>query len=464
MRKPAVAGQFYPNEPFQLSEDIKNYLSSAAIKAPGNIKALIVPHAAYMFSGEVAATAYAQLDKSKIYENVFIMASSHQTSFRGASVYQDGNYLTPLGEVKVNENIVNHLQAHAKLFKFRKEAHKYEHSIEVQLPFLQYIYGDNLKIVPVVLGTSDLKEIKQIASALKPYFLKDNLFIISSDFSHYPSYEDANEVDMELAKIILENNSEKFISLVKHRKNLSVSNLGTRACGWSSILSLLEMTKNEKFIYQHLAYRNSGDSALGDKIKVVGYNAIAVSSEVSSILNLNEDEKSLLLQIARNSIEHYITKGESLEIESISIPKKLFEKAGAFVTLRLHKKLRACIGNFGTDKSLYKMVVDMSIAAATRDSRFDPVHLEELDKIEIEISVISPLRKIDAVDEIEIGRHGIYIKKGLQTGTYLPDVAKDHNFSPEEFVSHCSKYKAGLGKHGWKQAELFIYETLRFEE
>ena len=138
------------------------------------------------------------------------------------------------------------------------------------------------------------------------------------------------------------------------------------------------------------------------------------------------------------------------------------EKCGAFVSLHKHGRLRGCIGHFGEAVPLHEIVAAMARAAAFEDPRFMPVSKDELDDIDIEISVLTPMRRIQSLDEFELHRHGIYIKKGRRSGTFLPQVADEVNWTKEEFVGHCSQDKAGLGWDGWRDAELYVYEAIVF--
>jgi len=231
------------------------------------------------------------------------------------------------------------------------------------------------------------------------------------------------------------------------------------------------MTSELKNItYQKVAYSNSGDISYGDKNRVVGYTAIAVdyhNNEYPEEYQLSEDDKEYLLKIARETLEHYLSKSDIPKIDERNLSPTLLSNSGAFVTLNKNQGLRGCIGRFITDKPLYKTVQDMAIAAALHDSRFPNVVYKELKEIEIEISVLSPLKKISSIDDFELGKHGIYIKSGFRTGTFLPQVADDTNWNKIEFISHCAHDKAGIGWDGWKEknVELFIYTaTVFFEE
>ncbi len=472
-RRPAVAGTFYPGSRDELLQYLEKLFSANKVESQkGQIVALIAPHAGYIYSGEVAAAAYIQLKPDKPFDNVFLIGSSHHTSFDGASVYNIGNYTTPLGLARVNMSLANKLLAeNAAVFKSIPEAHINEHSLEVQVPFLQYLYGEKLQIIPIVLGTQRQGSIEKIATALKPYFGGNNLFVISTDFSHYPDYQSACLVDKATADAILKNSPTAFMEALEKNEQKNIHNLATSICGWTSMLALLNITGNNPAIRYHaIKYMNSGDATYGDKKRVVGYHAMVVTSHDDSEMpefqqfQLTEQEKAKLLRIARVTIEERLKTGKTSAINSTDLSPQLSTPAGAFVTLNKEGKLRGCIGRFSADMPLYKTVQEMAISAALHDHRFMPVASDEMNKIHIEISVLTPMRKITDIDEIEIGKHGIYIKKGSHSGTFLPQVARQTKWTREEFLGHCARDKVGIGWEGWKDAEIFVYEAYVFGE
>ena len=279
-RRPAVAGRFYAGNKAELITDLKNMFKTAKPKTSENTIAIISPHAGYVFSGEVAASSFMQIDKDKKYKNIFVIGTSHQTYLKGATVYNIGNYLTPIGEVKVNLEIANELIQENDFIEFNQSAHEQEHSLEVQLPFLQYKLENDFKIVPIIIGTDSTEIIKNIAQSLKPYFTEDNLFVISTDFSHYPSYNDAITTDNKTAEAITSNSANKFLEQIKKNKDKNIPKLATSICGWSATLALLYLTANNpKYKYTIIDYKNSGDAIYGDKDGVVGYYAITVSKK-----------------------------------------------------------------------------------------------------------------------------------------------------------------------------------------
>lgn len=467
-RQPAFAGSFYPASPPKLQEDLDKYFAEAISKQlEGKVRTLIVPHAGYDYSGVVAASGYKSIPRDAKYKNIFIIASSHREQFKGASVYAAGNYITPLGEARVNREIASQLIQSSKSISFNPKAHDREHSIEVQIPFIQYHFKEIPTIVPIVMGSSSLTAARDLATALVPWFTPENLFIISSDFSHYPSYKDAQRIDKLTADAILSKDPEVFYSALRKNSGEGVKNLATPSCGWSSIMTMLYMAdRQEEIEISPLLYRNSGDVAIGDKDRVVGYWAIAGYDAAPKAISyaLDEGEKNTLLAISRSTLETYLRSGTLAEVDKNLLTGTLRHPAGAFVSLYMGGRLRGCIGNFTPDKPLYMVVQEMTLAAALNDPRFAPVEASELEYISIEVSVLTPLQKISSIDEFELGKHGIYMSKGGKSGTFLPQVAQSAGWSTEEFLGHCAKDKAGIGYEGWKEADLFVYEALVFGE
>lgn len=466
----AVAGQFYPGNRDILSDTLTDLFERASIKRTNKpVLAILVPHAGYVFSGDIAASAYNQIEK-KTYKNIFVIGSSHKVQFDGASIYSTGNFITPLGTVMVDMELCRKLIAENSCFVNYPEAHSAEHTIEVQLPFLQYLLGTNLKLVPIVIGTQSTQTCETIAKALKPYFNDENLFVFSTDLSHYPNYTNAQITDKKITDAVLKNSPEKFLQSIKEIELMNIPNLQTAMCGWTSVLTLLDITKDVAGInYTMIDSKNSGDSPFGDKSQVVGYTAMAVelnNSLEKSTMNdfLTPSEKQNLLKIARQTIREYVTNGKVPKVDDKILSHGLLKTSGAFVTLTENGKLRGCIGNFTTTGSLYQTIQEMAVAASTNDHRFSPVTADEIDIIDIEISVLTPMQKINSVDEIKLGRDGIYIKKGINGGTFLPQVATETGWTLEEFLGHCARDKAGIGWDGWKDADIYIYQAIVFGE
>ncbi|MEI6124887.1 MAG: AmmeMemoRadiSam system protein B [Bacteroidota bacterium] len=467
-RPAAVAGQFYAGDSLTLLGDLKNLFAKALPCQSTQVLAIIAPHAGYVFSGTVAASSFNQIDAEKEYMDIFVIGSSHSEYFDGAAVYFSGNFVTPLGVVEVDTALGHHLVNTNRVFKNYNVVHAKEHSIEVQLPFLQYHIKKPFRIVPILLGTDDAAVCAEIAQALAPYLNANNLFVISTDFSHYPNYANAVKVDKLSAEAVLSNSAEALLKTLRTNAKLGLPNLATSMCGWTSVLTLLRMSeKMPNMRYTLLQYKNSGDTPVyGDSARVVGYNAMVLTqtSAAETEFALSETDKTQLLQIARNTLTAYVKTGNTPTLDTTQLSAACKLHCGAFVTLRKNGELRGCIGQFVAEKPLYGIVQDMCKAAATTDPRFARVSPEELPRIVLEISVLSPLRKIQSIDEIELGKYGIYIKKGSQTGTFLPQVATETGWTKTEFLSHCAQDKAGLGWNGWKDADIYVYTAIVFEE
>lgn len=465
-RQPAVAGQFYPQRQDDLGQMLSDLYSKAIpSRQLGNVVALIVPHAGYVFSGQVAASGFNQLDPDREYDNIFIIGPSHYVAFEGASVYTEGDFLTPLGKVHVNRELCESLVRNDDVISARLDAQSREHCIEVELPFLQKILKKKFQIVPIVVGAGSPAACKKIAEVLRPYMNGRNLFVASSDFSHYPAYDDAVRTDRVTADAIVANSPNRLLAALQKNEEAGIPNLATSLCGWPAVLTLLYLTEGTDDVFTQVEYRNSGDSGLTDKRQVVGYWAIAVSQKKKSGgFNLDQRDRSLLLSLARSAINNRLGISHEADADPSTFPDALKTPCGAFVTLNEHGDLRGCVGRFDASGPLYKVVQEMAVASATQDYRFQPVRDEEVKDLEIEISVLTPMRKISSIEEFELGKHGIYMKKGFRSGTFLPQVAKETGWSREEFLGHCAQDKAGIGWDGWRDADLYVYEAIVFGE
>jgi AmmeMemoRadiSam system protein B/AmmeMemoRadiSam system protein A len=468
-REPVAAGRFYPADIKTLTGDISRlFAESRKTPADWNVRAIISPHAGYVFSGKIAAEAFHSVPGNSVYRNIFIIGSSHIMHFDGASVFNSGDYITPLGKAPVNIEIANKLINDNKVFKFPVTAHIQEHSIEVQVPFIQYYFKETPQIVPIIIGTQNESTIKKIAEALEPYFTTENLFVISSDFSHYPSYSDASRTDSITALGISSGKPGTFLNSLSRNSEADVPGLATSMCGWTSGLALLYLTDgNHNLEIKHLDYCNSGDSPHGNKREVVGYHAFTVldkhdkirRSDVESLdITFTRSEQNQLFRIAENSIGTMIDEHKRITIDEKNMTENLKKPLGAFVTLKLNGALRGCIGRFISSDPLCDVVRESAISSAFDDPRFTPLTREEFEKTEIEITVLGPLKKISDTSEIVLGKHGIYIRKGYRSGTMLPQVATENKWTVEEFLGFTSRDKAGIGWTGWKDAELFVYE------
>ncbi len=382
IREPTVAGEFYPEDKIQLSALIDNFLEKTSLpEVKGEVIALIVPHAGYQFSGEVAAHAFKTLEGEQV-DTVIIVGNSHHERFDGVSVFPKGVYKTPLGEVEIDSDLAQRIIQESDRIFFRESAHQLEHSIEVKIPFLQKTLK-HFKIIPILFGNSQKDDWKILGDAILKHIKGKNVILIaSSDLSHYPPYEVAKYADKKTIDAILTGDIEHFEKTIQELQQENLPNAVTFACGSDAIKTVMYVARQlGASEIKLLKYANSGDST-GDKnrVVVVGYSAIGFFAERRDHL-LNKKEQERLLQIARESVETYIKEGKIPEFSEDN--PMLNQKLGAFVTIKKHGKLRGCIGEFSpTKEPLYKVVSKMAIAAATKDIRFSPVKEEELDELE----------------------------------------------------------------------------------
>lgn len=455
IREPVWAGQFYDGRPAILSAQIDAFLDNAAkISAPpGKIQALIVPHAGYIYSGQVAAYAY-QLVKEKAFDTVVILGTSHRFGFKGCSIYSAGGYKTPLGITEVDHSLAKEISRNSG-FKFLPQAHSQEHSVEVQLPFIQKVLPE-AKIVPIVVGIPSQKTISTLASALEKS-LKDKkaLVVASTDMSHFYSHEKAAEIDGNTISLISSFKINELIERLEKGENIM--------CGGSGVVaSLLYASKTGEGKVQILRYQDSSQAG-GSTAEVVGYlSAVIYHQEKALSFSLNSQEKSELLKLARNTVTKYINEKQMIPYNPYN--SRLLTPCGAFVTLKNHGDLRGCIGFIEPIAPLYQTIMQAAVYAATQDFRFKPVAAAEIKDLEFEISVLTPLQKIKDPEMVTVGKHGLVITQNGKKGLLLPQVAVENKWSRSTFLQQAC-IKAGLPPTAWKEgAEIFIFQAIVFKE
>lgn len=462
VRKPAVAGQFYPAEKSELAPTIEQFLSNAKKKITSKVRILFVPHAGLNYSGQTAAWGFSQL-KSDDYSRVIILSSNHQHPTSKASVYPKGSWQTPLGETQVDEDFAllmvdekTNIISDADLFSG-------DHTIEVELIFLQSVLND-FKIVPILLGQINDQTVESLANRLYQMTDEKTLIVVSTDLSHYPNWEDAKEVDRKTINAILTGKKDAYNSMISKIDLRDYQNLQTLACGDYAIqvaLKTAELLGISDF--DEIDYSNSGDVS-SDKSRVVGYAALAAYKDELPSSQLDPSTKQEALKIARETLESYLTKKEIPKI--IPQNRYLYQPLGVFVTLERNHQLRGCIGHFEPKDPLYKVIQSTTVDAAINDRRFKPVIASELEDIEIEISIMNPKIPEDNWEDIELGKHGVVIQKGTRSGTFLPQVATDTGWSKEEFLGELCSQKAGLPRDCFKDpaVSIFTFEANVFSE
>lgn len=485
VRKPAAAGTFYPSDKITLENFVDTLLQQADLPPINDpVRAIIVPHAGYIYSGPVAAKAYQALKGQNI-RTVVLMSNSHTERFGGISIYSQGSFETPLGLVEIDSSMAQKLiAAHSQIID-RPSAHLTDHTLEVQLPFLQRILTQNdaeqsrknqknhsdFRIVPIEFGNDSLELCQILAEALKNNLDDKTLIVASTDMSHYPSYNDASAADQETIQAILTGEVKNLDITLANLDSKRLPNTQTFLCGVSAVRTTLLLNQAlGPWDIRLLKYANSGD-VTGDQNRVVGYSSIvftqpkkenqptgtplppAQNTGTFSEL-LSKQEQKELLTLARLTVESYIVNRKMPNDSPTLI--KLREKRGAFVTIRVNGRLRGCIGQFEPNLPLYRVVQQVAIAAAMQDPRFRPVDTTELQKLEYEISVLSPLKRIRDAKEIEMGKHGVQVSQGFHSGVFLPQVATETGWDKETFLNELCTQKAGLPENCWKDPDVSL--------
>ena len=476
VRAPAVAGQFYPSDPAHLKLAVQQFLKDALTVSIENPKAIVVPHAGYIFAGQICADAYRQV-MGRSFNLIVILGTNHTVSnLNGFSVYSRGAFQTPLGLAPVDEGLAAALLAEDENCISNREAHVREHSVEVQVPFIQVLFPA-AKIVPIVVGTNDLKMCTHFGQALAKVLKgRQALIVISSDLSHYPPYDDAVRVDRKTLETVLKLDPKEFSAWTQSSFG-NTPNLVTYACGEAPILAGLVAAKAMGATRAALvSYANSGDVAVGDRSRVVGYGAVVLgtgkapaaakdpnhSASVPAATPLQAGDKRALLKLARETIMRYLTT------ETVPLPRgfssRLDVPQGAFVTLKKKGELRGCIGHIPPDFQLRETVADMAAQAAFNDPRFRSVELKELEDIEIEISALTPMKPIPSAEEIKVGCDGVVIFKDGKSAVFLPQVAVEQKWGRIELLDNLC-LKAGLPVGCWKNgAKLQVFQAEVFSE
>jgi AmmeMemoRadiSam system protein B/AmmeMemoRadiSam system protein A len=422
---------------------------------------LVVPHAGYGYSGPVAAAGFRQLEQGD-YRVAVIIASDHQMPLSDPiAVWAEGGFETPLGVVPIDEEMTRALVAADQRIAFDAAAHEGEHPIEIQLPFLQRVCPD-CRLVPVLMGDDSEETVQALSQALLAVLPREATVVIaSSDLSHYPSYADAQAVDGATLSAIETGDPARVRATTANLMARGVPNLATCACGQGPILVTMLVAQGlQADTVSVLSYANSGDAPQGDMARVVGYGAVMHWRYEAP--NLTGEQEESLLRLARSALEEYLDNG-SVPDASVNDPA-LIRRSGVFVTLRQQGELRGCIGHTRADLPLCKAVQRTSIQAATEDPRFPALTREALGDVTIEVSVLSPLRRITDVEQIEVGTHGLMIFKDGRKGLLLPQVPVEQGWNREMYL-HNLCLKAGLSEGCWQdRAALYAFTARVFGE
>lgn len=465
-RPAGVAGAFYPADSLQLYQMVDSMLEKAQPpKIDGTPIVLISPHAGFIYSGPTAAQGFKLLEQFPEIKTAIILGFKHRVDYRGVAIWADGSWDTPLGKVPINEELAKEILLSANYMANQHELFSGEHSLETQLPYLQMVNKD-ISIVPLQIGLQDPEIIAKLTKTLTDVLKnkKDYVIIASSDMTHYKSRRQCAAIDSVTARYIEDLDGKGLWSAsVKEQAQL---------CGAAPVAAALEIAKNlgadKAMILKH---SDSGDYA-GNTDAVVSYISAVIykSADDSGSAQdskqsenyLTDEEHQKLLDIARQSIEAYLNNQPTPEF---AVPDgKLTEKGAAFVTITEHNSLRGCIGYTEPILPLYQTVSTCAIKAASEDPRFRPLTKEEYPNIDLEISVLTPLQKIDDINKIEVGKNGLMLQRGLQRGLLLPQVATEYGWDQRTFLDQTCR-KAGMEPGCWKNnCDIYIFSAEVFGE
>lgn len=462
VRKAVVAGRFYQADPVELKKEIDSYIEENKKSASGS-RILICPHAGYIFSGSVAASAYSTVNKN--IRRVILLGPSHYFYIDGIGIGTENYYQTPLGKIEVDKDITDKLLESPGVHALQNLYNDREHCLEVQLPFLQTVLDDGFRIVPIITGNM---ESSKIAELIFPYIDNSTIVIVSSDLSHYKSQNEARKIDDRTVEAILAGNINGQIE----------------ACGELAIKTAMYLAKKMNLSAELLDTRTSYETAPSEcsKIRVVGYASIVFHSKSSKNVSVkpekntdsNKEQDSFssphiqkfLLELARSSLEASVNWKKTIIPKDL--PKIVKENSGCFVTLTINEKLRGCIGYIEPIKPLYMAVIDNACNAALNDPRFPSVKSDELDQIRVEISVLTKPEVLkysdpdDLLNKLIPEKHGVILEKGPYESTFLPQVWES---IPDKvmFLRELS-LKGGMDSDGWKSAVVKTYQAIHFIE
>lgn len=463
IRPAAVAGSWYPDDPEVLARMMDGMLA-AVEPVDGAPLALIVPHAGYVYSGPVAAAGFRQLEEGE-YDTAIIIAADHQAPLsHPISIWAEGGFETPLGVVPVNVELAQALIEASPSISSDLAAHEYEHPIEIELPFLQRVCP-TCTIVPILMGTDDDEAVQALSDALLSTLPGHRAVLIaSSDLSHYPSQEDAVRLDSATLAAIETGDPNVLRATIAQTMARGVPNLVTCACGEAPIRVTMRVAAGlGADTITVLRYANSADSPYGDKKQAVGYGAVMFWHYEPP--DLTPQRQGELLALARTTLATWLEESAIPPYETQD--PVLSRRSGVFVTLKGRNSiapLRGCIGHIRADLPLYQAVQEMAVAAATHDPRFPPLTVDELDQVTIEISILSPLRRVTDLSQIEVGIHGLMIFKEGRQGLLLPQVPVEEGWNRPDFLEGLCQ-KAGLPEGCWREgADLYAFTAIVFGE
>lgn len=474
VRPAAVAGQFYPGSAAILKGAIEKFMGDALPQQRDKPIAIVVPHAGYIYSGQICADGWNQV-RGGSYDVVVILGTNHTAAgLRKIALFPGSGFRTPLGTAGVDRDLTAALAAASPDCILDRGPHLREHSIEVQVPFLQFLFPE-AKIVAGIVGEADTALCTRfgntLASVLKG---RRALIVASADLSHYPAANEAEAVDMKTLAAVTTLDPEALRTAVRTQMAKRIPNLSTCSCGEAPMMAAMAAAKAMGAAGGTVvSYAHSGNLPIGDRERVVGYGAVVLAAgPVSPPPSAPQDpaekgtigpaDRHYLLHLARETISRYLAL-KMVPLPRLSSPA-LREPRGVFVTLKKRETLRGCIGRMVPNRPLAELVGAMALQAAFEDSRFSPVTSRELPDLEIEISVLTPMIPVSGPSDIVVGRDGVLLQKAGKSAVFLPQVAPEQGWGRDEMLDHLCR-KAGLPSSAWRDGATFLtFQAIVFGE
>lgn len=443
VKEPAVAGSFYPADKKKLEVEVDGYLAGGSSPdGGGRLLALVAPHAGYIYSGHVAGYSYAKLKGNDV-RTVILIGPTHHAAINGAVIYPGSGLKTPLGTVPVNEALARSLVNDREGVKLAAEPFGPEHSLEVQLPFLQRALAD-FSVVPILVGRMTTESYRHLADGIGAILKRDerSLLVISTDLSHYHDVKKAGPMDLKVL--------DATERLAANELELILTSGEGEMCGAGAVLYGMAAARRAGATEgELLKYADSGDVS-GDKGYVVGYGALGFYRR-----ELSAADRSDILKLARDTVERHVTGRPLPEWHGKS--RRLKADGAVFVTLKeKNGRLRGCIGNLQATMPLYRAIIRNGVSAASRDPRFKPVGQEELPGLDLEVTVLSPMEPLGGVEEIVLGRDGLYLEGSGRSSVFLPQVPVEQGWNLQTYLAELAM-KAGLPADGWKSGRLYRF-------
>lgn len=451
---PVFLGSFYPERPDELTNLLNSYMQEEKILYKS--KAVIVPHAGVYYSGHAAMRAFQHLELN---ENIFIIAPSHHDNFNNIALPEYTYFDTPLGSLEVNNRLIKDITERFPCM-ISNEVFDREHSVEVQLPFLQHLFspktqsaidfvkglkkiGRKIRIIPILVGKCSYRLISDLIST----YWENSSFVISTDLSHYYTQNECRQIDNYTATIIETGKIEAF----QHQQ----------ACGLIGVMGLVDFANHNDCSLIRVMMYNSGDINK-ETDKVVGYGSWFLYTDSRNDF-IERFYSKYILDIAKKSI---ISAFGNEEFVPRDIPSVLTQYGATFVTLKRNGQLRGCIGSIYPTKPLILDLMDNAKNSAFQDTRFEPLTPQELNDLEVSVSILSSIERIKFKDERDllskIYPHGVIIAERDRRAVYLPVVWEQ--LPEKEVFLNSLKEKAGLPTNYFSRSlEAYMFDATTIE-